>query len=55
MVQFDCFAWAGKTNRFTMETCHSASEGRMRSRIWLEAARLATPAGHPFYERLNRC
>jgi transposase len=22
--------------------------------IWIEAARLATPAGHPFYERLNR-
>ena len=22
--------------------------------IWIDAARLATPAGHPFYERLNR-
>src|ERR1700723_482222 len=22
--------------------------------IWIEAARLATPAGHPFYEHLNR-
>ena len=22
--------------------------------IWIEAARLATPVGHPFYERLNR-
>jgi transposase len=22
--------------------------------IWIEAARLATPAGHPFYERLNQ-
>jgi transposase len=22
--------------------------------IWIEAARLAIPAGHPFYERLNR-
>jgi transposase len=22
--------------------------------IWIEAARLATPAGHPFYERLDR-
>jgi len=22
--------------------------------IWIEAARLATPAGHPFYELLNR-
>jgi transposase len=22
--------------------------------IWIEAAQLATPAGHPFYERLNR-
>jgi hypothetical protein len=22
--------------------------------IWIEAARLATPAGDPFYERLNR-
>jgi transposase len=22
--------------------------------IWIEASRLATPAGHPFYERLNR-
>ena len=22
--------------------------------IWIEAARLATAAGHPFYERLNR-
>jgi transposase len=22
--------------------------------IWIEAARMATPAGHPFYERLNR-
>src|SRR5438128_625153 len=22
--------------------------------MWIEAARLATPAGHPFYERLNR-
>jgi hypothetical protein len=22
--------------------------------IWIEAATLATPAGHPFYERLNR-
>jgi hypothetical protein len=21
--------------------------------IWIEAARLASPAGHPFYERLN--
>ncbi len=25
-----------------------------QERIWIEAARLATPAGHPFYERLNR-
>jgi len=22
--------------------------------IWIEAARLASPAGYPFYERLNR-
>ena len=22
--------------------------------IWIEAASLATPVGHPFYERLNR-
>jgi len=22
--------------------------------IWIEAAWLATPVGHPFYERLNR-
>ena len=22
--------------------------------MWIDAARLATPAGHPFYERLNR-
>jgi transposase len=25
-----------------------------QEQIWIEAARLAVPAGHPFYERLNR-
>jgi transposase len=35
------------------------SLGRRKQRqkqepIWIEAARLATPAGHPFYQRLNR-
>ena len=44
-----------KRNHFTMETCHWASEGHDEKQepIWIEAARLATPRRHPFYERLN--
>ena len=28
--------------------------GEKQEPIWIEASRLATPAGHPFYERLNQ-
>src|ERR1700722_2475490 len=32
----------------------AASESVTKAAMWIEAARLATPVSHPFYERLNR-
>ena len=50
------FAWPEKTNRFTMGVMSLGKRGpnEKQEPMWIEAARLATPAGHPFYERLNR-
>jgi hypothetical protein len=35
-------AWRNKANRFAMQP------------IWIEAAHLAVPVGHPYYGLLNR-
>ena len=49
------FVLREKANRFTMDACRWASEDRIEKQepIWIDASRLRTPVGHPFYERLD--